>query len=96
MSFAVHSFSVPAVTGTPVSFKLVLNGAYQEFLSVHPVIAPTDIHHLSFTSQFANARNPDASQTRYQLNLSRHTLEELNRFLSQYLVNTQEADHVSN
>ena len=98
MSFAIplSVFSLPACAGTPVSLKLVDNGVYQEFLSIHPVTSPTDIHHLSFTSQFANAQNPQAVQTRYQLNLSRHTLEELNQCLSVYLSCKQEAEHVSN
>ena len=103
MSFSVFSSSPLSSQSTgivhadaPLCIKLVDNVAYQEFLSIHPVTSPVDIHHLSFTSQFANARNPDALQTRYQLNLSRATLEALNHFLDQYLKLTGEDGHVCN
>lgn len=80
------SIASPAAQAAPI--KLADTGVYQEFLTIRAVEAPADTHHLQFTSQFANAKNPDALQVRYSLTLHRNALQNVRDQIDAYLANT--------
>jgi len=59
--------------------------SYAELLSIRPIAAVPDSHHLVIQSRLDSARNPDALQARYSVTLSRAAIERLHAHLGRYL-----------
>ena len=58
-----------------ISFLEKAGFAY--FAYLNPISSPAGFYHLTISSQWKKARNPDAEQVQLQLNLSRTDIDNL-------------------